>query len=136
MTFTEHACGIAFPFESGGQRCFCERQAELIVRGRCGAGIELVAKALLIPSGSHSRTRGAADWAGNIAVGEADAGARDAVYMGGGDILAALHAELGVTEIVGYDEHDIWLSCRAEAAGDNHRSSRPEFQEIAPIYHK
>src|ERR1022692_2305766 len=66
-------------------------------------------KTCLITARQHFSQRRAAKWGGHVSTGEADAVLGNRIDMRRGDVLAPLATEVGVTEVIRHDDHDIGL---------------------------
>src|SRR6266542_2102289 len=118
VPLTDHAGGVAKRLHAGGQGGFRQWQTELCFGGLLRPRIELVAEALLVTSRVQPGASRAANRTGNVPAGEPDAVPRDGIDIGSRDIFVALHAELGVPEVVGDNKQDIGFARGGAAPKD------------------
>jgi hypothetical protein len=69
---------------------------------------------VLVTAADESRAGGSAERAVCVAVGEPDSGFGDPVDVGGGNVFAAVAADVGVTHVIGEDEDDVGFRGRVE----------------------
>jgi len=112
MPLADEAGGVARLPEALRQGRLGKWQADRRVVGARGAGIELVAEALLVTSGQEPGAGRAAVRPRDIPRRAADAARGQRVEMGGGHVAASLEAEVGVAEIVGDDDDDVGTARR------------------------
>ena len=105
MPFANHAC-----FVSGGLEPFGEGMR----LGRERAAEILYGEAMLVTAADEGCAGGSAERAVCVAVGEPDSGCADPVDVGGGNVFAAVAADVGVTHVIGEDGHDVRFLGRME----------------------
>ena len=82
--------------------------------GRERAAEILDGEAMLVTAADEGCAGGSAERAVCVAVGEPDSGFGDPVDVGGGNVFAAVAADVGVTHVIGEDEHDVRFLGRVE----------------------
>ena len=101
MPFADHAGSVAGFFESVGEGRFRQRQAVL------ARGVELMAETRLVAAGQEGGAGRRAVGAGDVAVGEPDAGGGERIEVRGWDVFAAMEPDVGVPHVVPDDDQDI-----------------------------
>jgi hypothetical protein len=111
MRFSDPAGRVAGGFEAVADGGLGKRQTDGWRRALGGAGVELVAEALLVTAGQKAGARRAAIGTADVTAREAHAVPRDAVEVGRGDFPSkALAAQFTVAEVVGDDDEDVGLA--------------------------
>ena len=93
--------------EAVGDGGLGEGQGGIRIRFAGGAGVQLMAEALLVTTGHQPGAGGAANRTGDVAACEADAVAGERVDVRRCEFAFALGADAGVAEVVGDDEDDV-----------------------------
>ena len=68
-----------------------------------------MAEPLLIAAGEQAGAGGTADRAGYVTAGATNAISCQRINVWGQDIFAALTSEVGITQIIGENEQDVWF---------------------------
>src|SRR5262245_47512619 len=102
MPFADEARLVAGLLEPFGERDFGERQI-----GAFDRGVVFVSEPLLVAAGHQPGPRGAALRCADVALGAADTARGEGVYVGRGDVLAAVDREVAKAEVVDEDDEDV-----------------------------
>ena len=130
MPLAEERGPISGRLEPIGHGRLAQRQSA--VGPGIGAHVDLVAEPLLIAAGQQSGSRRAAVGTGDVAVGESNPGSRQRVDVRRGNVLAAVHADVGVPHVVSDDHHDVRLPGlreRRTGGGDDDREHASQNRE-------
>ncbi len=107
MPLTHQARGVAGRFQTIGERLLGQGQPlampALVEQRR----IELMPKPLLVATREQPSPRGAAIGTRDIAIAAPDAVTSQRVDVRCGNLPAAMEADIGVTKVVGQQNHDI-----------------------------
>ena len=101
VPFADHAGDVAGFFQVVGQRGFCERKSVNAAR------VILMAKARLLAAGEQACAGRRAVGAGDVAVSEAHARSGEGVEVRGGDVFAAVEADVGIPHVIADDDEDV-----------------------------
>src|SRR5262249_41393569 len=107
VPFADQSRGVAGRAQQVGQRALMERQSKLALGP--DVRIELMPEASLIPAREQAGPRRAAIGRGHVAVGAANSRLRQLVDIRGRHGLAAVHADVPITQIIDDDEQNVRL---------------------------
>src|SRR5262245_13144920 len=129
MPFPEDTSPVADRLETVGDSFLAQWKPNLASVSTHGTfRLELVAESLLISARHQTGTRRTAVRTGHVGIGKSHARSRDLIDVGRWDVPAAVGANVGVAEIVGDNQQDIWtclaLRFTGQAKCDEERDER------------
>src|SRR5262245_1752646 len=107
MPFSDQTGCVTRGPEAIRQRRLGERQADVCT---LGAGVELMAEARLVPAGQEPGSCRRAIRSRDIAVRASGPRVRQRIDVRGRDVLASVHTEVGVAQVVRDDDDDVRLA--------------------------
>ena len=120
VPFADGHAAVAGGFEVVGDDARVGREAEVDLGFAFdGAGVELMAKAVLVLPREQRGAGGAADGAGDVGIGETGAGFGERIDVGGGDVGGAVAADVAVAHVVGEQDDQILFG---GLGGEGHRA--------------
>ena len=125
VPFAERAAHVAGGLQEFGENGFRLRDAASAFAGGVDAG------ALLVTSGEQAGARGRTDVAGDVALGEPDALARQGVEVRRGDFprVLGIEADIGVSLVVRENDDDVGRAGRGGGRYDDDRAEEQEGEE-------
>ena len=109
MPFADQSSRVSRVMQMLSQRDLAARQTCIRIFVVMADRIEFVSEASLVTPGHDPRTRRAAVRSRDVPAGEPDAVLRDGIDMRRGDFRTPLTPEFSVTQVIGKQQHDVWL---------------------------
>jgi hypothetical protein len=122
VPFADHARGIACGLQLLRQRRNLARQAEVVRGILFRPRVRFKAEAMLIHPAHQPRPRRRAHAMRRVAIREAHTILRDAVDVRRRDVLAAVHADVRIAEVIGEEDDDVG-TLRSEYRGQQDEGS-------------